>query len=149
MPMMGIASSRPHTPQSHSQKSNAINTVTEFTFEILPVILPAVRHEIIANRRGIADRPTHQMHSLRTPARCPGSRVRRFPHGHESFNTLFSARYNPRDCHLASALLGPSRFHSLPYAIRYAPYAHGILPLYEDTPSAASIFRVSFCSTVK
>lgn len=38
MPMMGIASSRPPTPQSQPQKSTEINTATGFIFEILPVI---------------------------------------------------------------------------------------------------------------
>ena len=38
MPMMGIASRRPHPPQSHPQKSNPINIDTEFIFVILPVI---------------------------------------------------------------------------------------------------------------
>ena len=38
IPMMGIARSRPHTPQSHPQKSNETNTATGFIFEIFPVI---------------------------------------------------------------------------------------------------------------
>ena len=38
MPTMGIASSRPHTPQSQPQKSNEINIATGFIFEIFPVI---------------------------------------------------------------------------------------------------------------
>jgi hypothetical protein len=38
MPMMGIASSRPHTPQSHPEKSNEINIATAFIFAIWPVI---------------------------------------------------------------------------------------------------------------
>src|SRR4029077_3312249 len=38
IPRIGIASSRPHTPQSQPQKSNAINTATAFIFAIWPVI---------------------------------------------------------------------------------------------------------------
>ena len=38
MPRMGIPSSRPQAPQSHPQKSKAINIATAFMFVTFPVI---------------------------------------------------------------------------------------------------------------